>query len=525
MGEKARKHKKGQKIDRAADLMLIERDFSEFVQLYSNLLKGDCTSYRYFDRFNEVAERLDKEFQQANLRHPAISERWYFYKYIRWFAYHNTPISYQLDNRHPDFEDTDLIDIKTGITKTLERMRGFKTMSILRETLDIMVQVIVLGSDEEYYRSLIGEDERSHFQVPIDIGHYRSFMLELADLAAKIGAEDKARRWFFNAFNTQELLSMRTEYIFVRLFFFENTEFVRELIAKSNSKEDHPPIILLTTYPHLVDMYQSNPFRFFQDAEWALEDKLILILDVIERLTFPLNEHDWTWFKEFRALVKPVCDQSIILNGLFKYFTLAEIFLQNGQEEIGFNIYKLTCQDLKEQLVRCPLSPYREAVEHIVEWQNSHIPEIEYIHEKLFKNISQLLDSLVLNEGTPLFSAIFDFFLKEPYAPSSFDAQLPHNIRNLFQLFVNKNPELLRKFLRERRKLHHWNVAFIIETSSELIKEELISLFQDISNNYCKEELEKWFEDVDDFDFTGLERNHPFLAPFLEIIEKKLGLL
>ncbi|NVM27741.1 MAG: hypothetical protein HWN65_02775 [Candidatus Helarchaeota archaeon] len=432
----------------------------------------------------DLVKRLKNEFEDADLTVPRNVERHCLYKFVLEYYSEWAPLQEaagrpveHLYDYYPYHEIK--MNFNAIISKFIAQMKAFQDSIAISEGIELVSTLLNYRTDEDLFRD---------------------FRLNLAEMAASIGARKNAYNLVFLAFNREGECEENHEYMEMWQIFFERSAFAKELqaITQSNYDRGNPRIYFLTEYPNLRILYQNDPFKFYK--RWNDKDKLQAIFDVIQLISFPFNEHDKGLFGQFRQLIKPVCEVCLELEGLDKYFDLVEIFIENGKEKVGFELYQLLCQELKNELLECPIAPYRESVKGAyrqpVDWDR-----FEYLHSRLDKALFQLLKGIPIDPEGALFADIVKFFLERP---SDFEYDFGLGYISLFKAIIANNPEKIKLFLSHLKDWNSLTIRLIFAIPLKMMENRFDDIFERVINK------------LDDLDWEWLSETHPFFYALIK---------
>ena len=498
----------------------VEQDFSAFFEIiknseslrcsltpYWNVFKGSeepdpwdplWGSYvgkedkyrRLMETLKDQIKRLKPIFESIDLTVLRNAERYALYKFILKYYddYPGVREAAGLPVEDPYYCSDVKVNHMDVISKIIIKMKKFQDAVALSEGVELVSMLLHYRTDED---------------------PFPNFRLDLAEMAAYLGERKNAYNLVFLAFNREGECKEYDEQITIRQIFFEESAFARELQAK---RHGNPRICFLTEYPYLRDLYQNDPFKFYK--RWHNKDKLQAIFDVIQLISFPFNERDREFFDQFCQLIKPVCEACLELEGLEKYFELAEIFIKNGKEQAGFDLYKIICQELKNELLKCRISPYREYWEgEQVDWNR-----YGYLHADLDKRLSQVLKGIPIDAESVLLMEILKFFLEEP---PDFDPDYKAVYVSLFKAIITSHPEKVNRFISQLREWNSLTTRLFMIIPLEIMERELNDLLKNTTNKLDDE----WFWDEYPFFWALLDREcHLELVKFKNVFCKIIKL-
>jgi len=408
---------------------------------------GECFNFDFCEDLIKVVIQLLENFPWFNLRDIQI----YF------------DIISSLYN--PKFQTAEnVFEIIKKIETLQAPMLIIDSIEILKSYIFRVTQKVILKDGSLDYLHKHGQEF---------VENYQEYFIRLAELMAKNREAETAQRLFFKAFDEYRSQNNRLYYC----IFFENSEFARKL------QERYCGVIILDNYPSLRELYRCDPFKFFE--QWERGDKLPLLLDTIHRVSLPLKGHNKVLFEKFRKLFLLTCKECLILDGLFKYIKLAEIYFKSGREPTGFYMYQLICQEIEQKLLTISPFPLYQGTKNtsIIDLD----PNMDNIHVDLHKKIIE-----IISNEFPIGSAEYILEISKIFSkmPEHFDYMAPEHCISLYESIIKSQPKIAKTFislLKEQLALHQVRIpleenylilSLIIASPAKIIKEELISLFE-----------------------------------------------
>ena len=391
---------------------------------------------------------LEKTFKNFKYRMRFL-EYFVFYRFILWYF----QIFLYGDSNH--FKKRDEFG---AFQKLLGLMKTFKDPVAILEITDVLKYLLI-----DFTKDMTSFYEYFHL--------YQMILLEMAERLGGLGEGDSAINLFYCAFNsiTQKITKWGEYHEPIHQIFFESSSFTEILLKRSNTEEDWPQVIVLTQYPRLKDLFQTDPFKFFKN--WSLQDQLPLLFYVMRHFSFqPIGENEY-WLGNFRQLIRPVCKASLLVQKLDKYIDLAEICFNNKLCQLEWKIYKHLCEGIENLLINCSASIYRTNRE---EEDSSRFDGNEEYLEDTFKGLDNKITKLI--EHSPIeneegfLSDLFNsFFVKWVCYDISYS--------RIYRAIINKFPELSKRIVKQL--FEDPKIEVIISTPSELIRDDLIRFFRE----------------------------------------------
>ncbi|MHA1424685.1 MAG: HEAT repeat domain-containing protein [Candidatus Helarchaeota archaeon] len=359
---------------------------------------------------------------------------------------------------------------------------------------------------------------------------YTIYLLELAELAAKLGEDKTAQRLFYNAFNDFRVvvdgcdvhyrtpggggeIHLGVRYPptpqWVQVFSMES-----DLALKLKAQSYGHKICLLSDYPYLQKIYQKNPFFLFEGItskhgimlSWQLCDRLPLLLDTIKIIEFPFNEEHKTWFEKIQQELPNVCKRCLRAEGFDKYFDLTKIYGDVGDQQTVLRLSQAICHYIETKLISEDI--YRDE-EDYYEYDDYH----KDIHLPLTLDVVKLMSDAALP------SKLLDFFF--PECPDCFEEAYI----TIFKAIIKKQPEFAKQFIERLEFFTSLNIEFIEAIPAQLIEKELGDLFKKMAGEiFHTDDLRQLLDGETNWaELEALGETHPYIIPYLEKIAKKLG--
>lgn len=367
-------------------------------------------------------------FAQINVQDSPNYDFYYLFQVLDIYFDQFEGDEHQLYSYSKIMEHFNYFDKINSLIERIDSIKKPALLSYFRRVIDLFLSMC--PELDPFFYSLDDYPNNTWLQ---DITRALYVKLRVANIMAKNGENLEAMEIFYKAFNNYREIYPRfglEEGFPILLPFLERSKLTDKLKGRVRG------LFILSECNYLNGLYRTDPFEFF--SKWADKDKLPLIMDVVNKITFPLNDRDRLWFKKIYQLFKPVCISSLTLDGLIKYIEIAEILIQKGDEYHGYTIYKWICQEIQEKLENCPEMPLSSNSEEFRQWFKE--TEKSKFHNELNQRVIGLLTQI---DDIP--EGFVKIFYKEP---SYFESKCPEDLLDLFETIINKNPKLGETFVQ-----------------------------------------------------------------------------